>query len=600
MYDLIRKLFSLLPRADRWKLGALLLMMLVGSVLEVVGIGMIPVFISIIASPDRVLDVEWLAPVFAYLEIEDGGDLLVYGGLLLITVFAVKNAYILAFRYIEARFIYNRFVTIGSGLFERYMTAPYTFILSRNSSELLRNVTNETKYLAKNIMAPLLKLGMDVLLITGTVILLLLVDPWMTLAAIVLFGLAGGGFLKAIRTRMQRHGKRAQNDRRMMLQAVGEGIGGIKDIKVLGREKWFSRRFKRYISSYSKAQIFRQVSSAATKPVLETLSVAGMLLIVMMLFWQGRGLDTIIPLLALFGAAAMRLLPAVREAVKAINTLRYYAYAIDPVYNDTRYLESVAGPAGTSRKKGGAEPLPFNREIVFDNVAYSYPDSSLPAVSRISITIPRGSAVGFIGPSGAGKTTVVDLLLGLLQPEQGRIAVDGLDIREDLRRWQRNIGYIPQFIFLADDTVKRNIAFGLPDEEIDEERLAAAIDAAQLGGTIEQLPKGIDTVIGERGARLSGGQRQRIGIARALYGNPSVLIMDEATSALDNETEKYVIGAIERLKGERTIIMIAHRLTTVRNCDRLFRMERGKVVQEGRYEDVVKGDSGAPAVLGSR
>lgn len=556
--------------------------MLLGALFEVIGIGMIPIFVSIIASPQTILRIEILSPLWDALGINDGGDLLVYGSLLLICVYLVKNTYTIFSKYIQARFIWGRYVYIGNNLFRLYMSAPYEFQLNRNSSELLRNVTQEAQNLAIHVMTPLLKLMMDVVLITGIFALLLWVEPLITICVFILLGGGGGIFLKLIREKTRSLGLIAQKDRGLMIKVVNEGLEGFKDVRVLNRESWFNKKFGYHISRYSKSQTYREMTAQATKPVIETIAVTGMLLIGLMLFWQGKSLDSVIPVLTLFGAATIRLLPAIQESARAFTDLRYYSTSIDPIYSDSCELNQSATKSVSKLRK--EETIQFLDSIQFRDVSYSYPGSATQAVSRMSLTIQKGQAVGFVGSSGAGKTTVVDLLLGLLTPQSGEVLVDGRDIQMNLSAWQRNIGYIPQFIFLADDTIRRNIAFGLPDDEIDEEKLKTAIEASQLTELVGSLPGGLDTIIGERGARLSGGQRQRIGIARALYHNPDVLILDEATSALDNTTEKYVIEAIERLKGERTIIMIAHRLTSVQGCDVLHLMKDGKIISSGSYE----------------
>ncbi len=584
MLQTIKKILYLLPAGDRFKIFIIFLMMLLGAFLEIIGIGIIPVFVSIVASPDTILKIEWLKPVWDIFNIESGGDLLVYGAICLIAVFFAKNAYIVFYQYTQSRFIWGRFAVIGGELFKRYMYAPYEFHLMRNSSELLRNVTREAQYVAQNVLLSFLKLAMDVILIAGICAMLLLIEPVITLIVIVLLGGGAALFLRLIRKKLSKYGLTAQQDRGHMITSVNEGLGGIKDARVLNREQWFFKRFFYHIRRYSKSQVFRQVSSSANKPVIETIAVSGMLLIMLILYWQGRGLDSVIPLMALFGVATLRLMPAIREMTAQVANLRYYIYSVDPIYDDTIKLSSEK----VVNREKNTEILKFEKEIRFEGVKYSYPGSDIQAVNEISLAIPRDYSVGIVGTSGAGKTTLVDLLLGLLIPQNGIITVDDTDIHTNISGWQRNIGYIPQFIFLADDTIRRNISFGLSDEEVEDNKLRNAIEAAQLSELVNSLPRGVETIIGERGTRLSGGQRQRIGIARALYHKPQLLIMDEATSALDSVTEKYVVEAIERLKGERTIIMIAHRLTTVEKCDMLYLMHHGSIVDSGSYEVLIE------------
>ncbi|MGF1584838.1 MAG: ABC transporter ATP-binding protein [Bacteroidales bacterium] len=595
MTTTIKKILRLLHAGDKIKLVLLLMMMLLAALLEVVGIGMIPVFISIIAVPDTVLEIEWLMPIWEMFGIENSGDLLVYGSIFLIVVFILKNTYILFYNYIQTRFIFLRLTSIASNLFKLYMYAPYEFHLKRNSAELLRNITNETMHLVNGVLYNLLKIAKDLVLITAIFGMLLWLEPVISIVVFLLLGGGGALFIMVIRERIRKYGQLAQKERANMIRSVNEGLGGFKDARVLGREKWFYKRFFTNIKSFSKAQIFSDIASLANKPVTETIAISGLLFIALLLYWQGRGIESVIPVMTLFGAATLRLMPAIQEMMKAFTTLKYFIFSIDPIYNDTMELKGEARNYHNRSNKNAQDPgllikgskLNFKNEIQFDEASYRYPQSDVEAVKNLTISIPKGYAVGFVGPSGAGKTTLVDMLLGLLEPQHGRITVDNINIHNDISAWKENIGYIPQFIFLADNTIRRNIAFGLPDHEIEEEKLQNAIKAAQLDELVNSLPEGIDTIIGERGTRLSGGQRQRIGIARALYNDPRVLIMDEATSALDNITERYVINAIERLKGERTIVMIAHRLTTVEKCDHLYFMQNGQITDSGTYDQLI-------------
>ena len=561
--------------------------MLISAILEVIGIGMIPVFVSIIATPDTILNIEWLLPMWEKFGIETSGDLLVYGAIFLIGVFSLKNIYLLFYGYIKARFIWLRFASIGSNLFKYYMYAPYDFHLRRNTSELLRNVTQETSMLANHVISPLLMIIMDVVLITSIFAMLIWMEPINTLIVFVILGGGGALFLRIIRKKMRFYGKTALNDRAKMIRSVNDGLGGFKDARVLNREQWFHKKFSNNIKSYGKSQTFNHVVSMANKPVIETIAITGLLLIALLLYWQGRNVESVIPVMTLFGAATYRLMPALQGLIKSITSLKYHIYSVDPLYDDTLELKRnvAVGDKEVTTK------LIFSNKILFEETSFTYPGSENEAVKNLSVSISKGEAIGFVGPSGAGKTTLMDMLLGLLEPQKGRITVDGINIYSNVSEWKENIGYIPQFIFLSDDTIRRNIAFGLSDDEIEEGKLQNAIKAAQLNEFLENLPKGVNTIIGERGTRLSGGQRQRIGIARALYNNPQVLIMDEATSALDNITEKFVIQAVEQLKRKRTIIMIAHRLTTVRNCDRLYYMDKAQIKDYGTFHELIAKNS---------
>jgi len=551
---------------------------------EIIGIGMIPVFVSAVSDPDMVLKHDLLGPVFSYIGIQDGRELLKYGGLGLVGIFLFKGVYLIWLNYIKNRFIFNRFSMISTNLFKVYMNAPYTFHLRRNSAELIRNVTNETRFIANYVMNSILKVAMEAITAAGIFLMLLFIEPLLTVITFVIIGGGGSLLLKLIKKKLKTFGESATQERARMIQGVDEGINGYKDVNVMNRESFFIDKFKSYAVNFANAEIFKSTAIYASKPVIEFVTVTGMMFIAFFMVWQDRSLGTIIPVLALFGAATVRLMPAINKIVNQLTTFRYYLHSLDPVYQDMVNIEQKK-ESGNSLKNIGK--LTLENCIELKNLSYNYPDSEETVVKNVNITIPKGSAVGFVGPSGAGKSTIVDLILGLLKPNSGEVLVDGVNISTDMRKWQNNVGYIPQSIYLSDDTIRNNIAFGIPEEMISDEKVHEAIKAANLDSHVNNLPRGLETNVGEGGIKLSGGQRQRVGIARALYDNPEVLIMDEATSSLDNITEKKVISAIEELKGDRTVIMIAHRLTTVENCDQLYLMKEGEVIDTGTYSELL-------------
>ena len=370
-----------------------------------------------------------------------------------------------------------------------------------------------------------------------------------------------------------------------MIKALNQGLGGIKDARVLNREEEFIDKFRIETYESSKLKTYIKFIQQIPRPVVETTAVLGMLAVAVLLVWQERSMGAIIPILTLFAMATVRLMPSVQQLVSNYTNLRYNMVSLEPLYNDLKELQEYNAKFLEDRNSN--QSLELDEQIEIRNVSYRYPQGDVQALSEVSLTIPKGKAVAFVGASGAGQTTIVDLILGLLEPEEGKILVDGHPINNSISAWQKNIGYIPQSIYLADESLRSNIAFGLPEAKVDDSKVWEAIRLAQLETMMNNLPRGLDTIVGEHGTRLSGGQRQRVGIARALYHNPKVLIMDEATSALDNITEKQITSAIESLRGERTLIMIAHRLTTVKNCDKLYFMEEGRIIQEGSYNNLV-------------
>ncbi|MDR8390236.1 ABC transporter ATP-binding protein/permease [Aliifodinibius sp. S!AR15-10] len=589
MTDTLKKLFYLLPKGDGIKITILFIMMIIAAILEIAGIGLIPAFVAIVAVPDNVLGFEPIEPILSYLNIQNPEDLLFWGSVALVLMFILKSAYLVFYAYFESRFLKNRGFIISHRLMNTYMQAPYTFHLKNNTSVLVRNTLNEAGSIVNSVIQGFLKIGKEGVMTLAIMLTLLFWEPLITLVVILLSVIGAGSFIMLTQKKVKRYGNEELFHRGKMWQAVYEGISGLKDARILNREAAFVNKFRLEAHKSTILGIYNMFIKQIPKPVVETTAVVGMMLISFIMIWQDRPMSAIIPTLTLFAIATVRLMPSVQMISSLYTQLRFSIASLDPVYDDLKLLEEDTKQFIADRKN--VEVIKLKDKIEVRDLHYSYPDSSEQALKGISVTIPKGKAIAFVGESGAGKTTIVDLLLGLMKPTKGRITVDGKDIHENISGWQQNVGYIPQFIFLADDTLRNNIAFGLPEKEIDEYKIQRAVELAQLGKFVKKLPEGLDTIIGEHGARLSGGQRQRVGIARALYNNPEVLVMDEATSALDNITEKQVTRAIEALMGERTIIMIAHRLTTVKNCDQLYLMENGNFIQQGTYDQLIKSSS---------
>lgn len=589
MIESIKKFFSLFSASDKRRGLGLFILIMIGAILEVIGVGAIPVFVGVVSDPDRIMRYDFIASTLNNSGINTSDQLLIWGAIALIVIYLIKNTYLSMLYYWKAKFVKNRQVSLSTRLFSAYMNAPYTFHLQRNTAELLRNVNSEVQ-LAMEVLTSGLLLLMQSLMIVAIFILLIAVEPIISVVTLGVLGVASVLFLQMVKRKVKMYGLEQQGHRRTMIQAINQGLGGLKDARILNREHFFLKKFK--VSAIRNAIAGRYISVAnqVPKPFIETVAVSGMLLIALILVLQGRSVQSVIPILTLFAVSVVRLMPAFRDVVGHYTKIQFNIFAVEPVYDDLRELENLKSEIHVNGN-GATRPLTIKNNIKIENLYYKYPNSKAQALNGVNLEIPRGEAIAFVGSSGAGKTTIVDCLLGLLPPTKGSIKVDGQDIRSNLRGWQSRIGYIPQFIYLSDDTVRNNIAFGLEEDEIDEEKLKKATEAAQLDHLIENLPKGYNSVIGERGIMLSGGQRQRIGIARAFYHNPEVLVMDEATSALDNVTEKHIIQALEKMRGDRTMIIIAHRLTTVKNCDKLYFMKEGKIEASGTHDELLERSS---------
>jgi ABC-type multidrug transport system fused ATPase/permease subunit len=575
MSALLLKLHRLLTPPERRGAIFLLFLTLVGMALETLSTGMVIPAIGLLTQQDLAATYPALRPLLAALGEPSGVNLVLGVMLALVAVYLAKNLFLALLAWRQTRFVYGVQVELSQRLFASYLRQPYAFHLRRNSAQLVRNVTGEVNMLVQAAFA-VLSIATEALVLLGISALLLAVEPLGALAAALVLGGAAWASHYGTRTRVARWGAARMEHDRQRTKHLQQGLGGAKEVKLLGREAHFLERYHAHnVRSARVAQ--RQAALLMFQRLwLELIAVAGLATLVIAMLAQGREVAAVLPTLGLFAAAAFRLMPSVNRIVSSAQVLRYNLPVVDSLHDELQ--ATSCGPEAAPRPAPGRWALRSDIELA--GIAFTYPGAAAAALSGLSLRIRKGESVGLIGPSGSGKSTLVDVILGLLAPDAGRVTVDGEDVQADLRAWQRQIGYVPQSIYLTDDTLRRNVAFGLPDDAIDDAAVGRAVQAAQLEEFVAALPKGLETVVGERGVRLSGGQRQRIGIARALYHDPAVLVLDEATSALDTATERGVMQAVGALRGSKTILIVAHRLSTVQQCDRLLRLEQGRVAGE--------------------
>jgi ABC-type multidrug transport system fused ATPase/permease subunit len=578
---LVGKFRFLLTPAERKSALVLLGLMALGMGLETLCTGLVVPVVALITQPDLAARYPPLAFALAWLGHPSHAGLIFGAMLTLVAVYAVKNLYLAFLAWRQARFSYGVQASVSHRLFAGYLRQPYAFHLQRNSAELISNTTRETAIFHDALFSALMVVT-EVLVLAGISILLLVIEPLGALVTVLLLAAAAWSFHQVTRKRSARWGERRQVHEALRLQQLQQGLGGAKDVKLLGREEEFLAQFAGHNAQSVRVAQYQGTLQQLPRLWLEFLAVFGLVILVFTMLAQGKSAASIAPTLGLFAAAAFRLMPSVNRVVGGMQTLRYTAPA---VY--TLYEEMKLAPADPGRAPRPASAPSFQDEIALLGVTYTYPQAATPALSDVEVRVGKSESVGIIGTSGAGKSTLVDVLLGLLPPGAGQVKVDGADVQENPRAWQDQIGYVPQSVYLTDDSLRRNVAFGIADADIDDAAVMRAIRAAQLDGFVAELPQGLDSLIGERGVRLSGGQRQRIGIARALYHDPAVLVLDEATSALDTATERGVMQAVTALHGRKTIVIIAHRLSTVAGCDRLYRLEAGRVVAEGTHAEVL-------------
>jgi len=589
----VRACLGLLSRQARWRWAALVPFALAAAAAEAVGAGAAFGLITILGEPARAATLPVASWIHARLPWQDDASVIAAFTLLVMAFYIARNALLAGVAWVQEQALSLSVRQLSRRLLAAYLAAPYAFHFRHNSAGLIHRVTDAVHSVFRGVLGSLVNVACEALVVAGIVAILALTAPGLTLVAVVVVG--GLLLLPLLLSRhaTARWGRAVARLDGETLQTLQQSLGGVKEVKLTGRESFFLAQFDERVAGAARLRSRYTTVAATLRIGVETTFVCGLLAVSLLLTLRSG--TAALPLLGLYAYAGFRVIPSANRIMMYVSELRYSRAWIHDLRDD---LAALPAPAPATEP---GEPIRFTRAVALERVSYTYADADEAdrVLVDVDLTIARGESIGIVGPSGAGKSTLVDLLLGLLTPTAGRITVDGRDIAGALRSWQRHIGYVAQEPFVLDDTIRRNVAFGVSDVEIDDRRVTAALTLTQLGDFVTGLPGGLDTLLGERGARLSGGQRQRVAIARALYHEPEVLVFDEATSALDTPTERELIAALEALRGVKTLVIIAHRLTTVRRCDRLAVLRDGRLAAVGSYDELLARDAGFRAMADS-
>ncbi len=584
MFETLWKSLEMLPAEMRRRWLLLIPLALITGLAEMGATAGIFALVSLLTNPSAE-DAWWLRGLVTRLPWQ-GRDAIVIQVCALLAVFYVgKSVLVLWASFMRIRVSHDASAQLASGMLRRYLSAPYPFHFRRNSAELIRNCTSSVGEVLGGVLASATSFVSDLLMGLGVVAVLVATSPGVAIACGAGLGIVMWIVLRLTRRLAGRHGEHSYEVSAAILQSLQQALGGIKEVKVLGREQYFYDAFAEQQRQLRQLGYLGVTLSTLPPMAIQTVLFCGGLALVVVMTLAGRsGVETL-PIAGVLGYAGMRILPMAHLFVVTLNGIRGRKQWVDELHEDYTALKG----AMASFDAGAARHLVFREAIVLDDVSYGYPGSDHPAVEAISVTIRRGESIGIVGPTGAGKSTLVDLVLGLLPPTAGRILVDGQEVSGASAPWKRRVGYVPQALFLIDDTLRRNIALGIREDEIDDRRILEVVRMAQLDRFLADLPFGLETRVGERGIRLAGGERQRVAIARALYHDPDLIVFDEATSSLDVVTEAEVTRTIEALRGVKTMIVIAHRLSSVKGCDRLIWLRNGRVDGIGSFDELRQG-----------
>jgi ABC-type bacteriocin/lantibiotic exporter with double-glycine peptidase domain len=584
-----KQIHALLTAKERLRFFYLVLAALMMTVLELVGIGAIVAFMGVLAQPDLVFENRWLSRLYTTLGFDDAHQFILICGFALLLIYLLRNLFAAFMVWLQLRFVWGTLLSLSSRLLEKYIYSPYQYFLTRNTSEIQRNLLAEMNHIVNGVMMPATRLITQSIMAGCILALLFWNDPVLAGAITVLFGGVYAWVYFGFRQRLSTIGARRVAANKLRFKTLSEVLGGIKEVRMTGREQYFIDSFTEALGRFTRQMVAGGLIAQLPKHLIESLAFGGILGVTLYIVGVKQTMQEVIPVVTLYAVAAYRILPAFQQITQALSALQFNRKSLNVISRDLAFADEYSGAVQIREIR--KQPITCEHSVKLQDVSFRYPAAETNAVEQITLTIRKNTSVGLVGPTGSGKSTVADIVLGLLIPQSGQVKIDQTPLTEQTApAWQIRTGYVPQQIFLADDTVARNIAFGVNPGDIDHEAVTKAARAAHIYEFVtEELPDGFDTVVGERGIRLSGGQRQRIAIARALYHEPELLVFDEATSALDGATETIIRQSVHELAGTKTLLIIAHRLNTVKDCDVIHVLENGKIIASGSFEELMEG-----------
>ena len=582
MIKILKKINVLLDSKQKIYMVFLVFLMLLGAVLETLGVSLILPVMNIILEEDAMEKHWYLKIISESFHIYDTKSMTIFVMVALIFIFCLKNIFLFFQQKATLKFVYTNQFATSRRMMINYMKRPYEYYLNADTAVIQRSITSDVNNMYGLILA-ILQLFSEAIVFVCLVAISFATDVWMTVTVTILLLLALFVIKAVIKPVMQKSGKENQDFYSGLFKWINQSVTGIKEIKIAAKEPYFINEYAKCGAGYVNAVQRYSLFNSTPRLLIETVAVAGMVIYLLIMLLNGAEAVDIMPQIGLLAIVAMRLIPCANRMNTYLTSISYFEPFLMGVSDNLKEEirdESIDYDEESYKKSDNVEKLPVKEEITLENISYKYPGTECYIFDKANLTIPVGKSVGIVGSSGSGKTTIIDVLLGLLAAEEGKIKADKVDVFQNYQGWLKNIGYIPQTIFMLDSTIRKNVAFGVADEDIDDKKVWQALKEASLEEFVRGLPEGLDTGIGERGIRLSGGQRQRIGIARALFEDPEVLVLDEATSALDNETEAAIMDSINSLHGRKTLIIIAHRLQTIEKCDMVYRVSDKKIVRE--------------------